>query len=460
MELDADHCYSLITARDARYDGLFYTAVTTTGIYCRPICPARTPKRTNVRFFRSSAEAKRHGFRPCLRCRPELAPDSFSFHEPSGVLGRGLSLIAEGVLDEAPVAELARRLNVSDRHLRRLFDKHLGAAPSEVASARRLEAAKRLLDQTSLSMTEVAFASGFGSLRRFNHAFSKTYGSPPSRLRGQARSHGGVTLKLGWRGDYDWNWVWKYLEARAIGGLETVRSGLYRRLFRVEDRLCAVEVTPRQNQLVVRLQGELQGQALAAAVRGISLRVGRLFDLAMDPLRLEGLAGDALVGRWLPGIRVPGCWDGFEMAVRTVLGQQVSVAAATTVCARLVERFGREGEFPRPERLAEARLEEIGLPGKRAACLRGLAARVAEGQLSLDAALSERDLEGLPGIGPWTRSYLAMRVGRQPDAFPAGDLVLRKMAGGLKERQLEQLSSAWQPWRAYAAMALWKGATQ
>ncbi|MCA9793985.1 MAG: helix-turn-helix domain-containing protein [Candidatus Eremiobacteraeota bacterium] len=460
MELDWDHCYHLISARDARYDGLFYTGVTTTGIYCRPTCPARTPKRANVRFFRSSAEAKRNGFRPCLRCRPELAPESFSFQEPSGVLARGLNLIAEGALDEAPLSALATRLNVSDRHLRRLFDKHLGAAPSEVASARRLEAAKRLLDQTSMSMTEVAFASGFSSLRRFNQAFSSTYGCPPSRLRGQARSDRGLTLRLGWRGDYDWAWLWQYLGARAIGGLETVRAGLYRRLFRVEGHLCAVEVTPRQNHLLVRLEGELQGPALAAAVRSVSLRVSRLFDLAFDPLCLAGLSQDALVGRWLPGIRVPACWDGFEMAVRAVLGQQVSVAAATTICGRVVERFGGPGEFPKPEVLAEAPLEEVGLPGKRAACLRGLAARVAEGQLNLDSSLSEQDLEGLPGIGPWTRSYLAMRVGRQPNAFPAGDLVLRKMAGNLTGRQLEQRSADWQPWRAYAAMALWKGATQ
>jgi AraC family transcriptional regulator of adaptative response / DNA-3-methyladenine glycosylase II len=478
MDLDRDACYRAIQARDARFDGRFFTAVRTTGVYCRPICPARTPKRENVVFYPTAAAAQAAGFRPCLRCRPESSPDLAAWRGTSNTVARALALIAEGALDgdDADVGGLALRLGLGERQLRRLFQTHLGASPIAVAQTRRVLFAKQLLHETRMPMTDVALAAGFGSLRRFNETFRRLYARPPSILRRErSKAAGaGITLLLPYAPPYDWTAMIEFLAVRAIAGVEEVEASCYRRTVALDGRRGTIEVAPAPGQ-----------DALAATIRfpdltalpAIVARIRRVFDLSADVRAIGAqLAKDDGLRRRVaarPGLRVPGAWDGFEMAVRAILGQQITVVAARRLAARLVaahgDRFGDDHEalsttFPTPARLAEVDLARLGMPRARAAAISALAvmaaadAKLFHPAQDLDSAVAR--MRALPGIGEWTAQYIALRALREPDAFPAADIgLLRAMAEADGTRPtpaaLLARAEAWRPWRAYAAQHLW-----
>ena len=466
-------------SRDPRFDGKFFIAVTSTRIYCRPVCPVPSPKPANIRYYASAASAAEAGYRPCLRCRPEAAPGTPAWLGTSAVVRRALQLIQEGALDASSVDALAARVGIGPRHLHRLFVQHVGASPVVVAQTRRLHFAKRLLDETNLRMTEIALAAGFGSLRRFNHAFQTTYRRPPRELRrarrdASAPAGGEVVLRLAYRPPYDWAQVRDFLATRAVPGVERVDARGYARTVGVEGghAIVCVRALEGEHALELRARG-----AAPAALFQLSSAARRTFDLAADPARIAlAFRADPLLGPLVarrPGLRIPGAWDPFECAVRAVLGQQVSVAAGRTLAARLVARAGRAvaggGDglthlFPSPSALAAANLDGLGLPGARVRALQALAAAVAGGSLDLGAPAPEvaARLEALPGFGAWTAQYVALRALGEPDAFPGADLVLRRMAAAdgapLTTRALEARAEAWRPWRGYAVLHLWRAA--
>jgi len=467
--LDPKRCYRALRARDARFDGRFYTAVVSTGIFCRPTCPARTPKPDHCTFYRSAAAAHAAGFRPCLRCRPEVAPGLAGWRGTANTVRRALDLISEGALGEGDVDELSGRLGVSSRHLRRLFDEHVGASPKEVASAHRLLFAKKLLSETSLPIADVAFAAGFGSVRRFNTAIRNAYERTPSALRGapSAGDHR-IRLKLPYKSPYDWPAMLSFLRARAIDGIEEVDGDRYRRTFEIGT----LEVAPASaGYLVASI--ELSDVTRVASVVA---RLRRLLDLDADVDWIgRHLSRDPSLARCVsarPGLRVPGAWDGFETAVRAILGQQITVEAARRLASKLVERYGdavsggRAGlaqRFPSPDVLAGADVASIGMPRARARAVSALsAAVVADPKLLSPVGELEdnvRRLERLPGIGPWTAQYIALRAFSEPDAFPASDVgLLRAMStpsGRPTPDELTAKAEAWRPFRAYAAQHLW-----
>ena len=476
MQLDQQACDRARRSRDARFDGRFFIAVTTTRVYCRPICPARAPNDAHVRYFPSAAAAEAAGFRPCLRCRPEASPGTPAWFGTSSVVSRALRLIGDGALDHEGVDQLADRLGVTARHLRRLFLQHLGATPINVALTRRVHFAKKLLDETSLSFNEVAFASGFGSVRRFNGQIRRTYKRTPTELRRLARQSAGTDrecyrFRLAYRPPYDWDAMLAFLRARATPGVELVDGSRYRRTITIDGTHGTIDVS--------RLE---RGTALGVDVRfpdprallSIVERVRRVFDLGADPAVIgEHLRADPLLRGPLlrhPGIRTPGAWEGFELAVRAILGQQISVRAATTIAGRIASTWGSAvagGEgldrlFPTPAQLAVAELERAGVMPARAETIRSFAREVMNGRIPLDARADGRAavaaLTALPGIGAWTAEYIAMRALGEPDAFPTGDLVLRRAAGNLSARALDRRAEAWRPWRAYAVMLLWQAA--
>ncbi len=458
-------CRSARLARDPRFDGRFYVAVVTTGIYCRPVCPARTPAEENVRYFSTAATAQDAGYRPCLRCRPETARRLPEWTLSSQTVIRALRLIDGGFLDEARVEELAAQLGVSKRHLDRLFQSELSTTPKSLGRLRRVQLAKRLIDQSSLPLAEVAMRAGYGSVRRFNDEVRATFGRPPRELRRRRVSRNGdahFALRLPVREPYDADWVFSFLETRALPGLEEVEGFCYRRrLFEAGEPRGWLEARWEQEGLAVNVPAAVTG-SLAELLR----RVRRVFDLDADSDVIDAALGaDAELGpavsTW-PGLRVPGAWDGFETTVRAVLGQQVSVARATALAGSLCERFGA-GAFPGPAQLADADVAAIGMPGQRGAAIRGLARAVLDGTLTLDETA---DFEGLAetltaqkGIGPWTAGYIGMRVAKDPDAFPDSDWVVLKGLG-VTPAGARRLASAWQPWRAYAVMLLWRRARQ
>jgi AraC family transcriptional regulator, regulatory protein of adaptative response / DNA-3-methyladenine glycosylase II len=478
--LDSEALDRARMSRDPRFDGKFFIAVTSTGIYCRPICPSRYAKRAHVRFFASPAAAEAAGFRPCLRCRPESAPGTPAWLGTAAVVRRALRLIETGALDEGSVATLAGRLGIGPRHLLRLFVRHVGASPLAVAQTRRLHFAVCLLEETRLPITEIAMAAGFGSCRRFNDAFRNTYRRAPSELRrsarggSAARSAEEVVMRLAYRPPYDWDHVRAFLAARTVAGVERVDERGYARTVACAGSHALVRVAPLRGEhaLELRVAG-----APPAALLQLSTVARRVFDLAADPQRIGSeLRSDALIAplvRTRPGLRIPGAWDPFECAVRAVLGQQVSVAAGRTFAARLVERAGiavRGGAdglthlFPDAATLAATPLESLGITRSRAATLHALARAVLEGRIDFTAAPEEvtAALTALPGIGAWTAQYVVLRALGEPDAMPAGDLVLRRMAGQaarlLSARELEERGRAWRPWRGYAVMHLWQAA--
>ncbi len=503
MSLDEEACFRAARARDARFDGAFFVCVLTTGIYCRPVCPARPPRRENMRFVPSAAAAQLAGFRPCLRCRPELSPDVAAWRGTESVVARALALIAEGGLDGggggggggdgdgggadegASVDALAERVGLGERQLRRLFERHLGASPVQVAQTRRLLFAKQLLQDTRLGMTEIALASGFGSVRRFNAVFRALYGRAPStRRRGPTGAASGprtpvtetVTLRLGYRPPYDWDDMLGFLAGRALPGVELVEAGRYLRTCATEAGPGTVEVRPGPRGQPVLL-ATLRVPALRA-LPGLVARLRRVFDLDADVHAIGAHLGrDPALARLVgarPGLRTPGGWDAFEQAVRGVLGQQVTVQAGRKLGGVLVELAGPRvapalsGDarlsrlFPGPAELAAADLGGLGMPRARRATLHALAAAaLADGRLlqrggSLEDAVAR--LRGIAGFGEWTAQYVALRGLGHADAFPAGDVALQRSVDSprrVAERQLLARAEAWRPWRGYAAQHLW-----
>lgn len=470
-EFTPEVCHRAGQSRDPRFDGRFFTAVKTTGIYCRPICPARTPKLENCRYFLSAAAAQDAGFRPCLRCRPEVSPEFAFWRGTSNTVSRALALISEGAIDsDTNIEQLADRLGIGERQLRRLFQEHLGASPISVIQTRRVLFAKQLIHETQLPMSEVALAAGFGSIRRFNDTFRKLYNRPPSALRRVAPSGAEIVLQLTYRPPYDWDAMLAFFAARAIPGVELVENGKY---YRTASPNALIEVAhaPQRNALSVKVRiPQVSGLATLVA------RVRRVFDVGADITTIgDHLARDPMLAPLVakrPGLRSPGGWDGFELAVRAVLGQQVSVAAARTLAGRLVELTGTLGTaqavphklFPTAAEVAAADLDPLGMPASRRRTLKALAeAAVADPKLFERSATLEESVKRLcsiPGIGEWTAQYIALRALREPDAFPASDLaLLRAAANGSGERpapaQLLARAEPWRPWRAYAAQHLW-----
>ncbi|WP_363796335.1 AlkA N-terminal domain-containing protein [Lysobacter firmicutimachus] len=479
-------CEQARLSRDPRFDGLFFTAVTSTRIYCRPVCPAPAARRENVVYFGHAAAAEAAGFRPCLRCRPELSPGEGAWRRGDAAVARALKLIDQGLLAEQPLAELAARVGVGERQLRRLFVDRLGAPPIGVHGTRRLLFAKQLLTETRLPITEVAMAAGFGSLRRFNATFQEAYRMAPRELRRRPNESvdtgGGETLslRLGYRPPYDFAAMLDFLRGRALPGVELVDEHSYSRVIGPIEAPGWLRVSAwpsRRGEAEHALRLELHGPA-PARLLDITNRLRRMFDLDADPNAIgAALSVDprlkALVDR-RPGLRLPSGWDGFEIAVRAILGQQVSVAAARTLASRLAQRYGQplpkpfapglEHLFPTADALADADLVSIGLTRARADTVRTVARALLDGRVDFRA---ERTLDdfvarwvALPGIGPWTAHYIALRALGHPDAFPADDLVLQKAVPEdgvrLSAKALNARAEAWRPWRAYAVIQVWR----
>ncbi|MES2282334.1 MAG: AlkA N-terminal domain-containing protein [Pseudomonadota bacterium] len=497
IALADNDCYLALKARDARFDGSFFTGVTSTGIYCRPVCSVKTPKRENCRFFHHAAQAENAGFRPCLRCRPELAPHSvvWSIQDASYILAHQAARLLDepdAWADAAPsVEKLAARLGVSDRHVRRIFEVQFGVSPMQYLQTRRLHTAKQLLADTSLPITQIALMSGYASVRRFNAAFVEHYKLNPTQLRRKGviasesgdltESGAGITVRLGYRPPYDVQAMFAFFGKRLITSIELMDNGAKEpslaRTFRVEagDKVYSgwlkVKFDEARSQAVLTVSDQLR-DVLPMVIR----RVRATFDLDADPNAINSVLHDDFPAG--DGLRVPGAFDGYELAVRAVLGQQITVAAARTLAQRMVDRLGEPIStpwqqltrlFPSPSTLAAAGSDELGKLGivrQRQAAITGIAQAVAGKNLHLhggaDVNATIATLKQLPGIGDWTAQYIAMRALRWPDAFPSGDVALHKALGvqGRKNpaRLAEEASSAWKPWRSYAVIRIWSGA--
>ena len=474
MTLEPDHCYRALATHDARFDGRFFVGVRSTRIYCRPVCNVRLPKRENCRFFASAAAAEVEGFRPCLRCRPELAPGLASVDASTRFAQAAVLLIEDGVLDDGGIEALASRIGITSRHLRRVFEAQFGVSPIAYAQTQRLLLAKRLLTDTTLPVIDVALASGFRSVRRFNALVRARYRMPPSRLRREAAPGalpGAMRFELAYRPPFDWDALIAFLGARAIAGVEHADARGYRRSLAVTNRAgrhagwISVAHAPRRHAIVVDVSA-----SLARAVPAVLARVRHAFDVACDPAPIAERLGALAQAR--PGLRVPGACDGFELAVRAVIGQQVSVAGARTLLGRLAQACGTplDGEappglthvFPTAQDLANRTpdaLRSIGLTAARARTLADLAALVACGGVDLapgaDVERTRAALESVRGIGSWTSTYIAMRALGWPDAFLDNDLAVLRAMGETRAAKARARSEAWSPWRAYAVMHLW-----
>ena len=481
MDQERPRLYKALTARDPRFDGIFFVGVTSTGVYCRPICPVKTPKAANCRFYDTPQEAEQAGFRPCLRCRPELAPGSAPVDDSQRIARLIVQRLEEGHLDDkAGLEDIADEFELSSRQIRRIIQKELGVPPIQLLLTRRLLLAKQLLTETSLPITEVAFASGFSSLRRFNDAFGTRYGMPPTRLRKKAAEAGVLadsgtsTIQLVYRPPYDWDGVLSFLEARALKGVERVADGAYLRTVQLGTSRGWIKVVAAKKRNALLLEFT---HSLTPVLPSLVSRVRSLFDLDARPdlisrhLRRDKRLAAAVNAN--PGMRVPGAFSGFEMGLRAILGQQVTVRAATTVAGRFVEAFGEPivtpfpalGRLsPTPARVAEATVDDIARLGIIAARSRsviamarshGTGAVCLDGPGHRDPDEAIRRLADLPGIGPWTANYIAMRALRWPDAFPKEDIAVRNRLGGVSAREAEALSQPWRPWRSYAVMHIW-----
>ena len=478
MEVAEEHWYRAVESRDSRFDGWIYLGVTTTGIYCRPSCPAVGPKRTNMRFYRSSAAAQRAGFRACKRCRPDASPGSPEWNSRADAVARAMRLIGDGVVDREGVAGLAARLGYSVRQLNRVVSAELGAGPLALARAQRAQTARTLIETTELAFAEVAFAAGFASVRQFNDTVREVFALSPRELRRQrgapnAGGAGTIALRLPFRSPIALGELFAFFATRAIAGVEeTTGAGAYRRTLRLPHGTAIAELAPGDAcvQCSLRL-ADVRDLGVAVA------RCRRLLDLDADPTAVAAaLASDPVLAPLVaarPGIRVPGCVDGSEIVVRAVLGQQISVAAARTHAARIVQRHGEplstpDGAlthvFPDAAALAEADDGVLAMPVRRRETLRGVCAAIRDGVVELDPGAdrerARRDLLALPGIGPWTVEYVAMRALGDPDAFPASDLGvlhgLRALGVEADAREAERRSKAWRPFRAYSVLHLWK----
>jgi AraC family transcriptional regulator of adaptative response / DNA-3-methyladenine glycosylase II len=475
--LDSAACYRALQARDARFDGRFFVAVRTTRIYCRPICTVKTPKRQNCEFYANAAAAEANGFRPCLRCRPELAPGSASVDAGSRLARAAASAIADGALERGSLADLAAALRTTDRHLRREFNARFGVSPIAYAQTQRLLLAKRLLTDTQLSVTQIAYASGFGSLRRFNALFKQRYRLNPIKLRARGQSisvesrSDAMAFSLAFRPPYDWSSLLEFIAARTIGNVEEVENGLYRRALRIDrgGKVSAgwIEVSLAEKSSALRI---LVSGSLLNGISSVLARVEQAMDLAADPQEIAAVLGPIAAG--CPGLRVPGAFDGFEIAVRAVIGQQISVKGARTIAGRFAAAFGApiatpfagiSRLFPRAADVAGVdpdRIASLGIIGTRARTIAFLASSIARGELALhpgaDVSATLHALRAIPGVGEWTAQYIAMRAVGWPDAFPHSDLGLRKALHVEDPEKVLRASEAWRPWRAYAAMHLWQ----
>lgn len=479
--INTDEFENARCSRDPRFDGRFFIGVLTTGIYCRPICPDRIPKKENVQLYRSAAGACEAGFRPCLRCRPESSPGTPAWIGAPYKVSKALHLIARGNLDRSSVDELAEQLSIGPRQLSRLFQQYVGASPIAVAQTQRLHFAKKLLDETNLPLSQVCFAAGFGSVRRFNAIFQSTYARSPRELRkgvrGAKQAKGeGIRVRLSYRPPLDWKSMLAYLEYRKIPGVEYIdlEQNAYYRTIAIDESVGDICVQFSETEHIVMLQINFPD---TRHLYHIVEKVRLLFDLKADSEEIEHFFRDdpllKTVVKKNPGTRVTGCWDGLEVTVRAILGQQVTVKAATTLAGRVAERYGENYNgssahltrvFPSAEKLANADLSGMGIVGQRIAAIEAVAAKIATGEIVFDGVLETeefvRRLCEIKGIGDWTAHYVALRVLSDPDAFPYSDLILRRAATNNQEtltpKALIKLAGVWRPWRAYAVILLWK----
>lgn len=476
VTLDADRCYRAVLGRDRRFDGVFYTGVRTTGIYCRPSCPAVTPKRVNVTFHVTAAAAQAAGFRACKRCRPDLTPGSPEWDVNADVAGRAMRMIADGVVEREGVPGLARRAGYTERHLNRVLTAQLGAGPLALARAQRAHTARILIETTDLSFADVAFAAGFASIRQFNETVRATYAATPTELRAgrtgrrRPRAAGVVTVSLAVREPFDGPALLDFLRPRAVTGVEHVDAVSYERTLRLPHGHGSVRLEPESSRVVCALRlSDLRD--LAAAVE----RCRRFLDLDADPVAIsDHLSTDPMLAEAVakrPGLRVPGHIDGFEVAVRAIVGQQISVAGARTIASRLTAEHGTAVDadspvnrlFPTADALAAADPESLPMPRSRGRALVALALAVADGRVVLDRGADRADVResllALPGIGPWTADYIALRALGDPDVFLPTDLGVRKGLARLglpvDVKAAEIRSHEWRPWRSYALMHIW-----
>lgn len=473
MTLDWQVCSQARLSRDSRFDGKFFTGVISTKIYCRTICPVPTVKEKNVRYFPTAAAAAEEGYRPCLRCRPECSPGTPAWFGTSNTVSRALRLIEESGLEDGGMEGLAERLGVSSRHLRRLFIRHLGASPSAVAKTRRLHFAKKLIDETSLSMTDVALASGFGCVRRFNDVISKTYKRTPTHIRRLIKQMPTIPpqdhyyFQLRYRPPYHWKGILAYLAERAMPGVEAVDSKGYRRTISLIGHHGYFEVLPDEENNAVALRVQIADPRF---LYQIIERIRSMFDLNADWAAIaERLGADPELRtriRTAPGLRVPGCWNGFELAVQAILRQKMSLKRANVLIGQIVKTSGERLSdatelshlFPTPETFLEANLTELGLTKDKAKTIHALARAVCDGELSFerivdsDAFLAK--LSEIPDIEHSTAQYVAMRALGDPDAFPTGDAPLRLALGLRSSSEMAARVEAWRPWRSYASMYL------
>ena len=473
MGLDWRVCSRARLARDARFDGKFFIGVLTTKVYCRPTCPARTCKESNVRYFANAAAAAEAGFRPCLRCRPECSPGNLAWAGTQNTVARALRLIGESGMGDGGVEGLAEQLGVGSRHLRRLFLKHVGATPSAVVQTRRLHFAKKLIDETRLPMTQVAIAAGFGCVRRFNECIRRVYHRTPThirRLAGRSRPQreGLYIFHLHFRPPYNWMRTLEFLAARATPGVEAVDGGNYRRTISLSGNLGHFEISLEEGQNALTARVDFGDPC---ALFAIIEQIDAMFDSKADwAVIAKTLRSDSALERRVDaesGLRAPGCWNGFELTTRAILGQQTSVKEAMTIAGRIVRAYGQAFApasglthvFPTAEILKDADLVSVGVPRAKAATLRAFACAVCDGSIRFERIVDCGDLVKqlceIPGIGKWTAQYIGMSVVRDPDAFPSDDLVLQCAIGERSAWELERRSEAWRPWRAYAAMLLW-----
>ncbi len=472
MLLDADACYRALTTHDPRFDGRFFVGVRSTRVYCRPVCTVRMPKRENCRFYPSAPAAERDGYRPCLRCRPELAPGFAAVDASARIVQASVALIDDGFLEERSLELLAGRIGVTSRHLRRVFEAELGVSPVEYAQTQRLLLAKRLLTDTALPVTEIAFASGFASVRRLNALFSERYRMAPSRLRaGRATQQDALTFALAYRPPYAWDAMLAFLSHRAVAGVEHCERRRFRRALSLSHRgqrhLGWIEVAQLRGRSALSVR---VSHSLSRVVPQVLARVRQVFDVACDPAEVSRALGS--LASATPGLRVPGGFDGFEIGVRAITGQQVSVRSMTTLLGRIAARYGTPLEnapaglsvaFPDAATLASAAAQDVaalGMPISRARTIVALARAVADGlelapHVDIDATLVR--LQQIPGIGPWTAQYIALRGLGWPDAFLPTDLGVKRALGEASEKRVLALAERWRPWRAYAVIHLWIG---
>jgi AraC family transcriptional regulator of adaptative response / DNA-3-methyladenine glycosylase II len=472
--LDDEQCYRAAQSRDSRFDGCFITAVKTTGIYCRPSCPAMTPKQHNVEFFVTAAAAQQHGYRACKRCRPDASPGSPEWNVRADVVGRAMRLIADGLIDREGVGGLAARLSYSERQINRLLTTELGAGPLALARAQRAQTARTLIETTAMPITQIAFAAGFASVRQFNDTIREVYASSPTELRGsrQPSAAGGtLSLRLPYRAPFHTESIFGFLGDRAVPGVESWDGTTYRRALRLNHGNAVVAVSPGPNAVMCTLHLDNVADAQAAVQR-----CRRMLDLDADPDTVEThFADDAILAslvRKRPGLRSPGHPDGTELLVRAVLGQQVSVKGARTLASRLVVAIGEPlaapvggvtHAFPSADAIAGCVPADFAMPSARARALIHACEELASGRIVIDAG-SDRDeigrqLESLPGIGPWTASYVALRALGDPDVFLPTDIgvrnALRAIGVEATPKAAGRLAEAWRPWRSYALHHLW-----